>query len=381
MIPPGSTIGILGGGQLGRMTALAARRMGYGIRVFDPAPCGPASAVADAEVNGAYDEAAALETFAKGLDVVTFEFENVLPDAAEILTRNAPVRPSPSVLTVCRNREREKTFLADNGYPCPRFGFASSANELESAATEIGFPCVVKTVEGGYDGKGQCRMTAAGEAEEVWNTLGASRVIVEQWVDFVLELSVIAFRNPSGQVGSFPAAENIHRNHILDASLVPGRFSPQVARDAGIMAQAIAEDLQLEGLIAVEFFLSRDGALLVNELAPRPHNSGHYSFDACLTSQFEQHVRAVCDLPLGSCDLLRPVVMVNLLGDLWNGFPPNWSPILSHPSAKLHLYGKKEARPGRKMGHFCVLADTLDNALADANKLREALGLPVIASH
>ncbi len=373
MIEPGKTIGVFGGGQLGRMFALAARRMGYGIRVYEPAANCPAGQVADVEINAPYRPGQALDMFLEGLDAATFEFENIPADFLEAAARRLPVYPAPAVLLTCQNREREKTFLRQNGFPHARFAVVSSANDLAAALEDPGRPGVLKTADFGYDGKGQVKVNPGDDPAEIWETFGGGRGVYEEWIDYQAELSVICASGANGETACFPASENIHTRHILDFSIVPARLPEEILAEAARLATAITRALGVTGLLAVEFFLTRDGRLLVNEMAPRPHNSGHYSFDGCLTSQFEQQCRAVCGLPLGSTELLRPTVMVNLLGDLWRDGPPDWTPVLRHPTAKLHLYGKAEARPGRKMGHYCVLGETVETALADARSLQAAL--------
>jgi 5-(carboxyamino)imidazole ribonucleotide synthase len=374
MILPGKTIGFLGGGQLGRMSGIAARKLGYGVAVFEPVPGSPAGHVADLEVNAAYSDEAAIRSFAERCDVITYEFENVPAAAAELCASLRPTHPSPFVLSTCQNREREKTFLREKGFPHAAFEVVTSAEELAGAVAKLGTPCVMKTADFGYDGKGQRRIRSADEDwERVWSEFGAHRAVVEQWVSFERELSVICASNGQGDFLTYPVAENIHANGILDLSIVPARISEQTADAARALARSIAESLNLVGLLAVEMFLASDGQLVVNELAPRPHNSGHWSFDAAVTSQFEQHVRSVCGLPLGATDCLRPAVMVNLLGDLWRAGPPRWEIVLAEPRAKLHLYGKDRAAPGRKMGHFTALGASVDEALATAQRLQAAL--------
>ena len=373
-IPPGGVVGILGGGQLGRMLAIAARRMGYRVHAYEPQPDCPAGQICDVEVNAPYTDSAALEKFAQGVDVISFEFENIPRTALDTVSALKPVRPRGEVLHICQNREREKNFLRSQGFPCAPFRVLDSADSLASALAEIGTPSVLKTADFGYDGKGQLKISAPTDAAELWQRFGAPRGVLEKWIPFEAELSVVCARSLNGEVIPFPCSENIHENHILDLSIVPARFTPEIAARAEKIAAAIAEALDVVGLIAVEFFLTRDGELLVNELAPRPHNSGHFSFDACVTSQFEQQLRAVCGLPLGSPELLRPVVMWNILGDLWKNGEPDWSVVLREPGAKLHLYGKSEARPGRKMGHVCVMADSTAEALAVIEKIRAGLG-------
>ena len=383
MIPPGSQIGLLGGGQLARMTALAARRMGYRLRVYDPAgPDAPAAPVCEQIIGARFDDMAALAEFARGLDVATYEFENIPPAALQTVERSCPVHPRWSALEICQDREREKTFLHAHGFPHAPFRVVTTPGELADAVAALGTPCVLKTTGGGYDGKGQLKITADLDPAEAWAQWSGGqprRGVLEAWVDFDAELSVICARNGRGELRPFPAFENIHTRHILDVTICPARFAPGVLREAEEIARAITEALDVQGLLAVEMFLARDGRVVVNELAPRPHNSGHLTFDASLTSQFEQHARAVCDLPLGGTELLRPAVMVNLLGDLWStdGLrAPDWTPILADPAAKLHLYGKSRAKPGRKMGHFCVLAPTVEEALAKARAIKAAVQPP-----
>ncbi|MEO6847508.1 MAG: 5-(carboxyamino)imidazole ribonucleotide synthase [Chthoniobacterales bacterium] len=371
---PGATIGILGGGQLGRMTAIAARKMGYRVHIFEPSPQYPAGEVADKEINAPYEDEAALLKFVEEVDVVTLEFENIPSRTAEFLAGHVAVHPSANVLHICQNREREKCFLRENNIPHAPFAIVTSQQELEKAVAEIGLPCVLKTADFGYDGKGQVQIRTKDDIARAWDTLGGSRAVLEKWIAFEKEVSVICARSPQGETRCLPLSENIHTHHILDVSIVPGRVPDSVKAEAERIAIRIAEVFQLVGLIAVEFFVGKDGELLVNELAPRPHNSGHYSFDACVTSQFEQHVRAVCGLPLGDSRLLSPVVMVNILGDVWHGEnPPDWVAVLRDPDAKLHLYGKRHAKPGRKMGHFCVLASDVEIALQRALALKQQL--------
>lgn len=363
---PGATIGLIGGGQLGRMFAIAARRMGYRVHTLEPAPDSPAGQVSDREFTAAYDDIQALEEFARSVDVITFEFENIPAASLERVAALRPVYPRPEVLHICQNRAREKEFLRSRHFPVADYRVVNSAAEAAAEAAAMGFPCVLKTADFGYDGKGQSKLESAAEAAEAWARLAAPRAVVEEWVDFRCEISVVCARDTSGRVECFPASENLHRNHILHRSIVPARIDPSTAREAELLAVRIVRALDVVGLLAVEFFVRRDGTLVVNELAPRPHNSGHFSFDACLTSQFEQQLRAVCGLPLGSPQLLSPVVMVNLLGDAWAEGEPDWAALLSDPDVKLHLYGKSETRPGRKMGHFCVLKPTVEQAMEAA---------------
>ncbi len=374
-IPPGAVIGILGGGQLGRMLAIAGRRMGYGIHVFDPDSNAPARGLADCFVCAGFEDLAAVRSFASAVNLVVYEFENIPRAALEEAALVTLVRPRPEVLHICQNREREKVFLRSRGIPCAPFRVVDSAAALATALGEIGTPAVLKTADFGYDGKGQVKIGAGDDLPAVWAALGAPRGVLEAWISHRCELSVVVARGVGGDCVAFPPAENIHRNHILDLSIVPGRFSADVSREASRLACRVAEELGLTGLLAVEFFLCDNGDLIVNELAPRPHNSGHFTFDACVTSQFEQHLRAACGYALGSPQLLSPVVMWNLLGDVpWN---PDWSRVFQDPGAKLHLYGKAQARPGRKMGHVCLLAPGIDEALARIETLRQTLNSPV----
>ena len=372
VFPPGSTIGLLGGGQLGRMFAIAARRMGYRVHTFEPSPDSPAGQISDREFNGSYADWDLLEAFVRSVDVVTFEFENIPAQVVDRISRSKPVHPRSEVLHICQNREREKNFLRDHRYPHAPFAVISNQEELDAALDSIGAPAVLKSADFGYDGKGQQKIKQGDRFD--YSRAPANRSVLEKWVSFDRELSVICARDAKGNVCLFPVSENVHSRQILDYSIVPARIDPALQRLAQSMAKNIADDLDVVGLIAVEFFLTRGNELIVNELAPRPHNSGHYTFDACVTSQFEQQLRAVCGLPFGSPALLRPVVMVNLLGDLWHaGRQPDWGPVLNHPYAKLHLYGKLEGRPGRKMGHFCVLRETIEQALAEALQIKEEL--------
>ena len=372
-ILPGGVVGILGGGQLGRMLAIAARRMGYSVHAYEPQPDCPAGQICDLEVNALYTDADALKRFATGVDVVSFEFENIPRSAIETVSELRPVHPRGEVLHICQNREREKTFLHSNGFPCAPFRVVDSATSLAEALQEIGTPSVLKTADFGYDGKGQIKLESEANATEVWNCFGAPRGVLEKWISFRAELSVVCARSTDGKMVTFPASENQHKHHILDLSIVPARFPVTVLESAAHLATQITEALDVVGLLAVEFFLTDDNQLVVNELAPRPHNSGHFTFDACLTSPFEQQLRAVCGLPLGSPELMSHVVMWNLLGDLWNNGEPNWRVILENPRAKLHLYGKSEARPGRKMGHVCVMADSTEQAIREIETMKQRL--------
>ena len=373
VIPPGSTVGVLGSGQLGRMFAIAARRMGYRVHTLSPDYDTPTGQVADREVQAAYDDLDAVRDFARGVDVVTFEFENVSAAAAEAAAELAPVRPAGAVLHATQHRLREKGFLAGAGFPVTPFAAVRSLDDLRAALAALGTPAVLKTAGWGYDGKGQVRIADPGEAEAAWGSLGGQEAILEAFVDFDREVSVVAARGLDGSFAHFGVIENRHHRHILDVSTAPAAVPPGVEREAVAIARGILEGLGVVGVLAVEMFLTRDGRLLVNELAPRPHNSGHLTFDACVTSQFEQQLRAICGLPLGSTELLRPAAMANLLGDLWSGGEPDWEAACRFPEVKLHLYGKAEARPGRKMGHLTALAATVEEARERVVKARAAL--------
>jgi 5-(carboxyamino)imidazole ribonucleotide synthase len=378
MITPGSTIGILGGGQLGRMLVLAGRNLGYRFHVFEPKASCPAGMVADLEINADYSDEAALRKFAQGVDVITLEFENIPSKVIDMLSEIKPVLPGSQALHICQHRQREKDFLKESGLPCVPFEYADSAESLKTAVEAIGFPCVIKTAAFGYDGKGQIKLNAPEEAADcdyLWDFLeNPPRVVVEKWIHHIGEFSVICARKADGTKVTFPMAENIHVHHILHASIVPARITEATQTTGAQLACEIADLLDVAGLIAVELFLEEDGSLIINEMAPRPHNSGHYTIDGCLTSQFEQHIRAVTNLPFGSTELFKPTVMINLLGDLWTIGKPDWAGLMADPRAKLHLYDKGEARPGRKMGHFTVLGDetnaTLEAAEAHFVKLK-----------
>lgn len=380
VILPGNTIGIFGGGQLGRMIAIAAKRMGYRVIVLDPTPDCPAAQVADDEITAPYTDVEAAKELASRCDVVTAEFENVPAETLEAIEPFVPVRPSSRVLRIAQNRITEKTFLAEHGFPVPNFRPVRSQEELLRAVSEIGCPAVLKTATGGYDGKGQARIEHPHEAEKAWERLGKVNCVLEEFVPLEREVSVIVARNLRGEGAVYPVAENTHAHHILDTSVMPAHIPSALARQAQELAQAIAEALGVIGLLCVEMFIAQDGRLLVNELAPRPHNSGHQTFDAAVTSQFEQLVRSICGLPLGSTELYRPAAIANLLGDLWEDREPNWVKALELPEVKLHLYGKAEPRPGRKMGHLTATAATPDEALQKVLEARRRLKMATKAS-
>ncbi|MFA0751591.1 MAG: hypothetical protein SLRJCFUN_001994 [Candidatus Fervidibacter sp.] len=373
VILPGKTIGIFGGGQLGRMAAIAAKRMGYRVVVLDPTPDCPAGQVADEEITAPYTDVEAAKVLAQRCDVVTAEFENVPAETLEAIEPIVPVRPSSRVLRIAQNRIAEKTFLAEHGFPVPNFCPVKSEDELLRAIAKIGCPAVLKTATGGYDGKGQVRIEHPDEAKKAWERLGKVDCVLEEFVPLEREVSVIVARNLRGEEAVYPVAENTHSHHILDTSVMPARIPPELARQAQELARAIAEALGVVGLLCVEMFITQDRQLLVNELAPRPHNSGHQTFDASVTSQFEQLIRAICNLPLGSTELYRPAAIANLLGDLWENGEPNWEEALKLPEVKLHLYGKAEPRRGRKMGHLTATAETPEEALRKVLEARRRL--------
>jgi 5-(carboxyamino)imidazole ribonucleotide synthase len=372
-ILPGSTIGILGAGQLGRMFALAARRLGYRIHTFAPESDTPAGQVADLAHRAPYEDLDAVRAFAAGVDVVTFEFENVPAATAAAATERATVRPGGRALEMAQHRGREKGFLVAAGLPVAPFALVRSAADLADALDRIGRPAVLKTTALGYDGKGQTRIDVGTAPAAAWAAVGGGEAVLEAFVDLEAELSVIGARGADGSWSHFGPIDNAHRHHILDVSSVPTGASPAACRDAVEATRTVMEALDYVGILCVEFFLARDGRLFVNEIAPRPHNSGHLTIDACRTSQFEQHLRAICGLPLGSPGLLQPAAMANLLGDLWENGEPRWEAALAHPDLKLHLYGKSLAKPGRKMGHLTALAPTREQAVALVVNAREQL--------
>jgi 5-(carboxyamino)imidazole ribonucleotide synthase len=372
-ILPGSAIGVLGSGQLGRMFAIAARRMGYRVHTLSPDEDTPTGQVADVEINAPYADLDAVSRFAEGVSVVTFEFENVPAETASAAARHAPVRPSGYVLHTTQHRLREKTFLTKNGLPLTPFKPIENCEALASAAEELGLPAILKTADFGYDGKGQFRIRTQEDFDAAWAAVGEREAVLEAFVDFEMEISVVAARSVDGDFVHFGAIENNHEKGILDLSLAPARVTPKVAGEAVEIARAVLEKLDVVGVLCVEFFVGKDGHLLINELAPRPHNSGHLTFDANVTSQFEQQLRAVCGLPFGAVTQLTPAAMANLLGDLWQKSEPDWAAAAAMADVKLHLYGKSEPRPGRKMGHLTALAATAEQALSDVQRARDAL--------
>jgi 5-(carboxyamino)imidazole ribonucleotide synthase len=373
VILPGGTIGLIGGGQLGRMFGIAARRMGYRVHAMDPAMDCPAGQVADVEINRPYDDIDAARNFANRVDVVTFEFENVPAETLEAIEGITPVRPRPEVLHICRHRLREKSFLRQHRFPHADWREARLPQDLAGAVEDFGGQGILKTALFGYDGKGQQKLAADSDFDEAWKALNQPVGVVERIVPFDMEISAIIARGQDGASTVFPIGRNEHARHILDVTTVPAGLPARVLERAAALGREVAEALDVVGLMAVEMFVVGDD-LLINELAPRTHNSGHWTFDACVTSQFEQQLRAVCGLPLGNVAPTAPgVAMANLLGDLWQDGEPDWAAALAFPNVKLHLYGKQSARPGRKMGHLVATAATPEEARRDVLAARGAL--------
>ena len=377
MIEPGATIGILGGGQLGRMTGFAARSLGYDVHVLDPDPNCPAAAIASRVVAARFDDADAAAALARRCAVVTLEIEQIGSSALRAVADRVPLRPGAHAVHIIQDRIRQKQWLYDSGFPVGPFRAVTSRDDAVAAVTTLG-RSIVKSTHGGYDGRGQVRVDSGDAGGTAWDTLGEKPCLVEQFLDIEVEISMLVARRPVARSATqdvvvFPASLNFHTAGILDWAVLPAAVGPDVVRHATDVARGIAETLRIEGLIAVELFVLRDGRLLVNELAPRPHNTFHSTERACATSQFEQLVRAVCDLPLGSTDVLRPGAIANLLGDLWEPGTPNFASALDVPSVRLHLYGKASARPGRKMGHLSAVGATGDEALERVLSARRAL--------
>lgn len=387
---PGATLGVLGGGQLGRMFAVAALRLGYRVHVLTDAAGSPAAQVAQDVTVASYDDVDAVTRFASGVEALTIEFENISSAALEGAQHETVVRPGVKALTITQNRGREKAFLSQHGFPHVTFKQVNEVRELETALAAVGFPSVVKSAGFGYDGKGQAVVRTAADLPSAVALTAAGPVVVEERLDLAAELSVVVARSPRGEMVSYPPFLNLHRHQVLDLSLAPidydraglaGTYwedsaellTPELLKEVREVARAVMVALELVGVACVEFFLTSSGRLLVNEIAPRPHNSGHLTIEAAATSQFEQQVRAVTGLPLGSVDLNRPTAMINLLGELWAPTQPDWVAALSEPGAALHLYGKESARPGRKMGHITVSAASAARAQAGAVAARELL--------
>lgn len=376
-ILPGATLGVLGSGQLGRMFTIAARQLGYRVNVYSPDTDTPAGQVGDVEVAAPYEDLDQVREFARGVSVVTFEFENVPSATSRACAEVTPVRPDGEVLHITQHRLREKGFLESNGFPVTPFRRIGSLDDLQGAAAELGLPAVLKTASFGYDGKGQQKLKPGADLAAAFAALKGAEGIFEAWVEFEKEVSVVAARTLDGQFAAFPVFENAHANHILDVTFAPAIIPEKLAREAVELSRGILSKLNVVGLLTVEMFVTRRGGLLVNELAPRTHNSGHLTIDACATSQFEQQLRAVCGLPLGSTELRKPAAMANLLGDEWfrAGGVPKWASALRDPGLKLHLYGKAEPRRARKMGHLTALADSVEAAVARVRSARERLTL------
>ncbi len=364
-------VGVIGGGQLGRMLAMAARRMGVRSVVWTGGLEAPAVEVADEVIDLPFDSAEALEQFCKLATVATVEFENIPLATLEGVRKNIAIFPSPKAVGICQNREREKNFLKQHGIPCTWFRVIENLTDLQSAMAELNGPGVLKTAAFGYDGKGQLKIQGNEDPATVWKNFGEERAILEAWVPFEKEISVMVVRSANGEVRTYDPAENRHRNHVLDVSIVPARISEATSKQARELAEKVAVALDYQGIIGVEFFVNHDGSLVVNEMAPRPHNSGHHTLDACATSQFEQQLRVALKLPLGSTKLVSPCVMLNLLADFWQDetTPPDWTSLLETDGAVLHLYGKRRAPGMRKMGHATLLGDDANEILKRVEKL------------
>jgi len=373
-IAPGAMLGMLGGGQLGRMFTVAARVMGYRVTVLDPDGASPAGALADRHLQADYLDEAALDELAASCAAVSTEFENVPADALERLAAHCIVRPHAAAVSPTQDRLAEKAFLDRACIPTVAWAPVRGADDLPAALHHVGTPALLKRARGGYDGKGQAEVADPDGAIAALESLGSAECILERRVELERELSVIVCQSADGEVACYPPGENVHVGGILATTVLPAPIDASLAARAAEIAAAVARALDYCGVLGVELFVTGDGAILVNELAPRPHNSGHYTLDACVTSQFEQQVRLLCGYAPGDARLLSPVAMVNLLGDLWRDGTPDWGRVLAEPGAKLHLYGKAEARPGRKMGHVNVLGDDGGNALGRARRMLSDLG-------
>lgn len=369
IIQPNSTIGVFGSGQLGRMFAIEARKLGYRVHTFSPDRDTPTGQIADIETTASYEDLYEVRSFAQSVDIVTFEFENVPSATVAAASAFVDIHPKGEILHTTQNRRREKEFLSSNGIPVTPFRTINSVDELIAGVAELGTPCVLKTAGFGYDGKGQTKINAMEDVPAAFEKLGGQECILESFVDFEKEVSVVCARSQNGDLVHYSVIENEHANHILDISMAPALVSGNVLDDAVAITREIAERFDYVGTMCVEFFLKADETLIVNEIAPRPHNSGHLTFGPCVTSQFEQQLRAVCGLPLGSTEFYRPAAIANLLGDRWANGEPNWAAALSDPLVELHLYGKSEPRPGRKMGHLTAVGDSAASA---ANAVRTA---------
>ncbi len=379
MIPPGATLGLLGGGQLGRMFTVAARTLGYRVTVLDPDPHSPAAEFATGHLNTPYTDPASLDALAAGCAAVTTEFENAPAEALDAIATRTIVRPGGAAVAVAQDRRREKAFFAERGFPVGAYGVVEKAGDCAAALARVKLPALLKTARFGYDGKGQARIDAPADLERVFAEWKGVPCVLEELLALEREISVVLARSEDGAVAAFPVAENRHARGILDLTIAPARIPAALAREATSLASRLAAELDYVGILAVEMFVV-GGRLLMNEIAPRPHNSGHYTIDACRTSQFEQQVRVLCGLPLGDPSQHTPAVMVNLLGDIWRGGEPRWEAVLRHAGAHLHLYGKREARPGRKMGHVTVCEADIERSLDVALEIRRDLGIDESAS-
>lgn len=373
-------IGVLGGGQLGRMLALDARRMGYRVMMWTGGDDSGAARLADIVLTDPFDSKSAFIKFTTTANLATVEFENIPSELIEKIGTKIPVMPANSAVSICQDREKEKNFLRSHQIPTTDFEIVNDASSLQTALEKIPGDVILKTLRDGYDGKGQLLIkddASRLSAEEIWQEFGDHDAILEKRIQLKSELSVICARGQDGETIAYDPAENEHRNHILDVSIIPARISEALSQQAQEIAIKITQSLDYIGVLGVEFFVDQDDNLLVNEIAPRPHNSGHHTIDACATSQFEQQIRAVCSLPLGSTRLIEPAVMLNLLGDIWTSptTQPDWSPVHRIPGAKLHLYGKSHAKPGRKMGHITFTAPTIKEALAHVATIKQAYGI------
>lgn len=371
-ILPGATLGVLGSGQLGRMFAIAARRLGYRVHVYSPDVDTPAGQVADREFSAPYSDLEQLAEFARSVDVVTFEFENVPAAVTDCIQQHCPVHPSGYVLSVAQNRIREKSTLRDAGLAVPEFHEVISVESLNTAVAALGVPCVLKSASWGYDGKGQAVIHSADDVKDIWEKLATDQAILEQFIEFECELSVVGARNSQGESVYYGPFRNSHENHILDVTVCPSGLSDDVNERAVETARRVFECLDVVGVLCVELFVTPGGEILINEIAPRPHNSGHLTIDAHKTCQFEQQVRAICGLPLGNSEQLADAAMANILGDLWCDGTPDWQQLLA-TDVKLHLYGKADARPGRKMGHITALASSVNDADGIVRAARDTL--------
>ncbi len=372
-VMPGAMLGVLGGGQLGRMFVQAAQQMGYQVTVLDPDSGSPAGRIADAFICANYDDQVALQKLGEQCAAVTTEFENIPANSLRKLAKSCVVSPDAYSVSVAQNRIAEKQFLGINGFAVAPFAVIQQPDDFADQDVADLLPGILKVSQFGYDGKGQVKVTTAAEFPAAYEQLSHAVCVLEKFMPLKSEISVVVARGSDGKTAAFPVSENQHVNGILDISIVPARISPLLAEKAQTLADQVAKQFNYQGVLCVEFFVLQDDELVINEIAPRPHNSGHYSIDACVTSQFEQQVRTLCGLPLGATTQLSPAVMVNLLGDVWRNGGPDWNVVLQHPAVKLHLYGKIEARPGRKMGHYTVLGSDIETALSEALHIKQQL--------